>query len=417
VKFFPGTNLKFYPGFVIAGNGENASLSTLENRWQQLFDGSRKTSYRPAGVYGGIARRLNWARFYTNSNVRPANPSNPNDPGYDWSLLDATFGINAVKNEGALIYVEIRDVGYGNGVSNAPNWFVSAPYNGVFITGNGGTIPKYYRFSGPDLQGRTNVGATPPILDEWLTFQKALYDHLVQTGNINKVMGVNSGGEIFTGGSAFVPPADYNQANLFIGVALRDSSMAKIWSASGIPVYAASLLDGNRKDAEWPYMQNPIVGMHFPDVKLTNTSSTGLTGPSRFSSPDGLFQKDIRPLQQATELNGYAGGTGINVAQTTFVAGVSNPWGYSNKTVPQTVSQILWAFSGAPKATDPAKRDSKLGQVGDDPAGPWPIHQIILDWSDTDARKPSLADWHTAIDTFGPPGTFAFPYFPPGYNP
>ena len=379
-----------------------------------MFDGARKTTYRPDGVYGSIARRLNWERFYTNSNTRPANPSNPNDPGYDWSLLDATFEMNAVKNEGAMVYAEIRDVGYGGGSSNAPNWLVNAPYDGIFVTGNGGTIPKYYRFSGPDMQGRTNVGAQPPILDEWLTFHKALYDHLVQTGNINKVMGVNSGGEIFTGGSAFVPPPDYNQINLVTGVALRDSGMAKIWGASGIAIYAASLLDGTRKDIEWPYMQNPIIGMHFPDVKLGNTSSTGLTGSSRFSSPDGVHQKDIRPLQEATELNGYAGGNGINVAQTTFVAGVPNPWGYSNQTVPQTVSHVLWVFSGPPKG---ANKDSGLGQAGEDPPGPWPIHQIVLDWSSTDPRKPTVEQWHTAIDTFGPPGTFAFPYFPAGYNP
>ena len=40
----------------------------------------------------------------------------------------------------------------------------------------------------------------------------------------------------------------------------------------------------------------------------------------------------------------------------------------------------------------------------------WPIHSIVFDWGKHYPLSATLAEWHQAIDTFGPPGTFQFPY-------
>ena len=40
----------------------------------------------------------------------------------------------------------------------------------------------------------------------------------------------------------------------------------------------------------------------------------------------------------------------------------------------------------------------------------WPIHNIVFDWDKNYALSPTLIESHQAIDTFGPPGTFQFPY-------
>ena len=98
---FPGTSLKFHPGFVLAAT-ENQSLEVTESRWQALFR-DRKQVYLPKGIYSGVVRRLNWKRFYDKQYVRPENPEDHTDPAYNWKPLDDIFTIYAVKNEGELV--------------------------------------------------------------------------------------------------------------------------------------------------------------------------------------------------------------------------------------------------------------------------------------------------------------------------
>jgi hypothetical protein len=250
----------------------------------------------------------------------------------------------------------------------------------------------------------------PPIAEEWAYLHQAMHDHLVATGNIAKVMGVN-GGELAVQDPTDVP--DYNHTNFYKGAGLKNKIAAAAWAESGVQYYQSTLVDSaTKKPQMWPYMHDPVIGMAYPDMKMTSTGSGGIGAISRFDDLEGNNQKDIRPLRQATEANGLRD-------STTFVAGVPNPWGYSNQIVPQTPMHILWALSGAPKAADPAKRDSGLGQAGEDPPGIMPVHLVSLsfDVSWSSANYPTAEQWREAIDTFGPPGTFAFPYLPPGYEP
>ena len=409
----PGTNLKLHPGFLVTA-GSSASAATLESRWQQLFSGSRKTSYRPPGVYGGIVRRSGWRQFYVNENIRPADPTDHKDPNYDWSRFDAIFNINAVQNEGALVAIGAGEVGYG-GIASAPAWLVNSPYNGTFSSGIGASsgrekiTPAYFRYLGPDNRGRTNVNVgpgKPPIVEEYLSFHQAMYNYLVDKGHIDKVMFVTMA-EFYISSTAVLPP-DFDTADFFHGVGTRARSIASIWAQSQIPVIMSSISGSKtRQNILWQYMNDPPLGLTFPDMKMDGTKNISSSG-SRYSDLNGTYQKDIRPLIQATEGHGQR-------ETTYFAPGIPNPWGYSGVTVPQTASHILWALSGSPKG---ANRDSGLGQTGADPAGLMPVHTIIVDWGRSWQRNsPSLEDWHEAIDTFGPPGTFAFPYFPPGYQP
>ena len=411
--FFPGTNLKLYPGFLVT-DGSSASAATLESRWQQLFSGSRKTSYRPPGVYGGIVRRSKWKQYYVNENIRPADPTDYNDPAYDWSRLDAVFNLNSVQNEGALVAIGAGEVSYSGGMS-APAWLSNEPYNGVFNAGTDGgsgrhkTMPAHFRYLGPDIRGRTNVNVGDgrlPIVEEYIAFHQAMYSYLVDKGYIDKVMFVTTA-EFYVTHDAELPP-DYNANDFFHGIGTRARSIAAIWAQSQIPVIMSSLTGSEtdkRRNILWQYMDGPPLGLTFPDMKMSGTNNISASS-SRFSAIDGTYQKDTRQLIQATEGNGQR-------FNTYFAPDIPNPWGYSNVSVPQTPSHILWALSGNPKG---ANKDSGLGQVGDDPSGIMPVHTIIVDWGrDWEKNSPSLEDWHEAIDTFGPPGTFAFPYLPEGY--
>lgn len=403
---FPGTNLKFRPGIVVDTSEENPSPSLMESKWQALFTTSpnRKASYRPPGVYGGIVFPLRMWRYYTNQNIRPSNPANHTDPGYDWSLLDAAFKINAVQNEGALLVLNLGVVSWGNSPST-PAWLNAAPYDAVWSTdGTSHWVPKFYRYSGPDARGLRNRGTAPYVIDEILIFVKAMYDHLVATGNINKVMFIRCP-EAEPSGNL---PSDYNSTDYYHGMSLLNRKIAEIYAASGIYVTQSTLVGGGL-DIRWQYMNNPHMGANFPDMKMVGTDN--FTSATRFNDLNGVYQKDIRFLSQATESNGQR-------ETTFFAAGIPNPWNYSNVTVPQTFSHIVWALSGSPKATDPAKRNSGLGRAGEDPPGIMPVHNLAVSW-DTPWHNnpPTLEEVHQALDTFGPPGTFAFPYLPPGYEP
>jgi len=410
---FPGTKLKFYPGFIIGGTGEGASLTSIQSRWDAIFTSSpnRKESYRPAGVYGGVARRLAWSRFYTNQSVRPADPTDHTDAAYDWSLLDSIFTIAAVQNDGALVFIDLQEA---EAPSALPTWLITAPYNGTFVDANNSRTPRYDRYAGPDKDGNRNVGVgtgKPPIVEEWVAFHRAMHDHLVATGKINKVMGVSGGELVVNTVDSAALPADFNVINFFKGAGLRNRLVAGIWAESGIATHALTILSGNKKTYMWPYMDDPTVGLSFPDMKMTSTSISGILGNSRFDDLNGVYQKDIRPLQQRTEGNGMRD-------STFFEAGSQNPWGYSNQSVAQTPMHVLWALSGAPKAADPAKRDSGLGQAGEDPSGFMPVHQVFIGFQpNNNPDYPTAEEWQQAIDTFGPPGTFAFPYLPLGYKP
>ena len=407
--FFPGTNIKFYPGFVIASNVDEAP-SSIEARWQAFFttEGNRKASYRPPGVFGSVTRRLSWKQFYVDQKIRPENPQNHEDPNYDWSKLDAVFNINAVKNEGAHVYISVGDISYSPW-PKAPAWLAKPPYDGIFIAGTDGgsggqkAMVKYYRYSALDSRGLSR-GASPGIVDEFAYFHRAMHDHLVATGNINKVMAIAGGGEIYTGKN-FVPPPDWSLEDMRHGAALRYKLLADIWGQSNIHVFATTISSDLNRQIAWPYMQDPIVGMTYPDMKLNGTNN--ISTPTRFNGLDGTYQKDVRPLIQMTESNGQRD-------NTYFARDIPNPWGYSHVTVPQTASHILWTLSGSPKG---ANKDSSLGQVGEDPPGLIPVHYIVVDFDRSWQKKsPSVEEWHEAVDTFGPPGTFAFPYLPPGYK-
>ena len=407
---FPGTNLKFFPGFVVSSSN-NEDVANIEARWQKLFSGKtpagvlRKVAYRPKGIYAGVRRNLAWQLFYHDQNKRPANPENHEDPAYNWEPIDSVFNINAVKNEGVLVDIYIRDVADGR---MYPKWLENSPFHGVMPTGGphgNRTSPKYYRYAAIDKQGK-RTDTDYPIVEEFVAFHKALRNHLIANGNIDKVMMVKME-ETFKAKDNL--PSDWNEDNFHHGSGLRNSGVAKVWAASRIPVLIKSVFTGGKKgvDIRALYTDTPLHGAAYPDMKMNNTDY--IESSTRFTHPlTGKRQENIRPLVQSTENNGQR-------ANTYFTTGIENPWGYSNERVPQTASHILWALSGPPTAHN---KDSGLGQVGEDPQGLMPVHTIIIDFErDWHSNSPTAADWQKAIDTFGPPGTGAFPYLPPGYQP
>ena len=413
--------LKHFPGFIVSPGVINPTPAQLDAAWNQIFTvaNDRKNKLRPPGIYGGIQGRLVLSRFYKNNGaVRPANPADHTDPQYDWTTWDAFFTCSAVVNDGALIYPQItmNRQAYSFG---QPDWLwaMSGAYKGVFQTiGSNGTmwIPKFYRYSGPDLQStpQSNQGSTPYIADEIMMFFTALRDHMVATGQINKIMsGAGIGEMLIQGtptnidGSALTD--GYSQMAQYHGMGLVSKHCARIFAEVGIPTGNSTLLDGTYKTIMWPYMNSPysVVGESYPDLKMTGDAT--FTGQSRFNDLNGVYQKDLRTLKQDNESNGVR-------QYITFSSG-ENQWGYpAGTTVLQKAVHILWNLGGSPKS--PTKKKAGFGYAGaEDPPGNLPVHQITLNVNSSPAYAPTVAEWLEALDAFGPEGTFSVPYTMTGY--
>lgn len=418
---YPANWFQFYPGAYIEFNS-NTSSATFDNQWNTVFSGGRKVSYRPPGIYLGVIQRIHLRYIYTNTGVRPTNPTDWSDPGYNWQYLNSVFLSNAVQNEGAKVILQAPGMVSEN--SQLPEWLQLPPYNAQFTAGSkagGANTPKFNRFTGPDMRGVTNSYASegPPIVEEMLKVHVAMIGYLTYRGWLDKVVDVSLGGEIaFQSTDAGPAYPNNDQQSFMYGYALYQREAAKLWNAVRIFGGVSTQLNGTNKDITWPHWtgvpnhSNPAfrdavgISVGFPDYKMTTYGT--LVGSSRFEDPFGVQQKDIRPLAEADETNGLR-------EFTYFPAGSVNPWGYSNVTVPQTESHKIAGMSGPPTN---ANKDSGLGQAGPDPSGFNPVHMFFLNRGanfDNLSYFPTVAGYQLALDTFGPPGTGAFPYTPPGY--
>ena len=63
----------------------------------------------------------NWQSFYTDENVRPKDPANPDDPGYSWRAFDELLGIDAVQKDGVKWLIRINWQSWGQGT---PQWLM-----------------------------------------------------------------------------------------------------------------------------------------------------------------------------------------------------------------------------------------------------------------------------------------------------
>ena len=401
---FPGTNMDFYPGFVI-WTTKGTSYSHIDEKWNKFLSGGRKTSYRPKGVYGGIHLQPAWKDFYKNPSKHPDSYDSSipladhTHPAYDWSELQTILdNSTAINEDGALVVL------YPVEAERSPTWLKDSE-------GNAGSLYNYPPPHTPTATVPKYNDAT--VVDEIVTFHKALHDFLVDNNYIDKIMSIAIS-EVFLSN-----PAHTSLRNqFFAGVADRNIRVAKIWQKSNKFVTPFSIVSEplrthlwNKVDQEEANNSDFRLGLSFPDMKLYSTDVNNMSSGNRFTNLDNVQQKDRRLLTQLTESNGHR-------THTYFAPDIPNPWDYSGESFAQTTSHILWALSGSPKNKD--NQDSGLdGQLGEiDPPGINPVHVVFVDWETTWGKNnPTVEEWQEAFDIFGPPGTFAFPYLPPGYQP
>ncbi|MBN1673490.1 MAG: hypothetical protein JXR37_20765 [Kiritimatiellae bacterium] len=64
----------------------------------------------------------NWQSFYADEQVRPQEPSNPDDPGYSWRMMDEFLNMDAVQKDGAKWLIRINWQHWGMGT---PQWLMN----------------------------------------------------------------------------------------------------------------------------------------------------------------------------------------------------------------------------------------------------------------------------------------------------
>lgn len=403
-------------GIIITGGGENASASSKQSKWDEFMTISpdRLNGYRPGDLEVALQIRFDWWRFYkqtaggaaptnqTQTNTPPSDPDDYTDSVYRFSdVLDAFFNLDAVQNDGAKLWISIRDIGTN---PRYPRWLSLTPYNGTFLSVGGTSryMPRYDRYSGPDIDDNEDVGDSPPIADEFISFHRAMFDYIDAQGWTQHVMGV-AFYELYGNGGGTSPPVGYSATAFNHGAMLRVKTLSAIWGPEGVPVYQGSMngFSSPTEELFFRYARESTklggyrFGSHHPDLKFDSTTNNLA---SRFTDPNvGDYLFGVLPLSQATEANGER-------SNLYFAPGVSTPWGYSNQNIAKTATMDLWAMSGAPQAAPPDD-DSGLGQSGTDPAG---LMQVDVIHINPDSLF-TMADWIVAFDALGPTGTFAAP--------
>jgi hypothetical protein len=205
-------------------------------------------------------------------------------------------------------------------------------------------------------------------------------------------------------------------------VAKRDEAVARraIHAAQALP-HTIVLTGGNLPSMDpWDLVGNQVGGF-MPDPRFfTQDCGTGGVWPEVTCSTWNYrwMQEHYGavPMATASEPNGWV------IAGGGFTE--PNPFGYAAGSKPSLDGEsgariFTWYTSTAPRGP---KKDSQVGQPGDDPAGILPSNWLFFSddqwWSDR--PLPTLAEWDAAFKSFcfgGGEGTNACPSLPPGFEP
>lgn len=393
---FPGTGIRFYPGFYFSTEGH--SPKAVNQEWVRHVE-PNKTRWRTKGTYLGIFFNLPWNEFYRDTRVRPKDPTNPDDPAYDWSAIDDVLnGCPFLNNGEGKLAFRIDD---RRGKDNPPLWFREPPHNGVYLaSGKNGMgkqvnywITAYHRKSAVNEYAAflTAVGKRYNA-DKRIAF--IALEETVQFKSLPPDWKAPRGGG--TGGFSQMPAWTE-------GVAQRDIALKT--AAPHLTV-----IDYGLHSSHIPRTLPHKVGAGCPDPYMFS----GSAGRKGYPAVDcnekqrhwvAQKHRDLIPTLMSSELGGW------RVLSDSWPT-ITTPWGKPG-TSGVDPAKFLWYHGGPPKATAPLN-DSKLGQAGPDPGGPIPVSMIVI-LIRRDSSNRTYENWKIALDTFGPSGTFACPYFPAGY--
>ena len=460
---WPGTSTRYYPGIYPAyteRGTERFSASRVQNYWESWFKG-RENNYKEfvgdtpvthLGVSIFIDPSLFFTEHWRNSSTQPYNwkgicdrisaaadpDAAPNgQPLYEWSRWDELLNQPFIAKNGGKVILKIQQTYTGNKNDRSPQWMRN---EGYIVPSNNdnwwhsqmqdwATVYMWQdivaafaaRYKGDSRIASINMDEAYPS-----DYQNRTMCGLVH--NLKASKAVNSGLiEIMKAYLDVDPGMLWAMVNWHSAEYDTPVSSIDRWESG----YGGQTIGVN----DLPGVQ----GHWINDPKFFNTMGSGSPGTVDAKESGGmntyLYQyygvNRTAPVFAGHEAHGW---NLRDSARETHRTGSANPWNIkkwprAGGSLPNDGGKMFpsarfwaWYMSGAPRA-EGDKADSKLGQVGRDPAGVAPANFYVMAvptwfredrpaWNKTNL---SIQSWLDAFDTFGPRGTKAMFAHPDGY--
>lgn len=365
IGFWADTQKIFRPG-VAARMSADTAASTVNSRMLSFFTAQNRAKWLKTGTFVNFDAIFTMRNLYTNQSIAPSSPTDPDDPAYNWTLLDSYNSMEFLDpaNCGPGLMLQMFHT-----AGRTPLWFRNAGYT-WFNSDNSEQI-RYW-------------------MPEAVQALKDLFTAVHNRYSNNYKWWVIGIAEDLSGGTSAWPAGKTNTSTA-LGVAeilthIDNLFGGKIWTTIG------SL---NATTAS--YML-PLTALHNPDPKLTpllTEYATGNTGtwPQAFM----MRESDNRLCKQGVEPNG--------LKYVTWRDDVENPFGNTSTAPPPgyhypTTDELCWAFSSA---------------------GICKTHLLVMgspDWGGVGANGHyllTLPNWAASFDKYMASGDDSMPYLPASY--
>ncbi len=451
---WPGTSTRYFPGIYPVIRTQ--SHDEIQNSYRKWFSGVEDDYRELVGTtpvtYLGMSTLVDAGAFFSehwnSSNEAPydwkgscqrfADAADPNaapdgEALYDFSWFDTLLDLPFVAQGGKVV---IRVMETYSATSKLPSWMLA---EGYAQPGTGWSYSQMQDaavvYMWQDIMtafakkyaGDPRIAAI--VFDE--TFP-SLWDHATLCGNLHDL-----------------PDAKAANAGLMeIGQSILEVDPTMLWTivnwfAAQSPVLETWENGYDLPDGTHTPGANDLPGAqgHWrQDIKFFSAEGSGAACSvdadeseyMNFYLAQHAAIEHTGPVFVGTEANGWT-----NSAESGHRNGGDNPWNVDSwpswspaGSLPSDDGDMfpsakfwVWYTSGAPRADNPADRDSGLGQPGEDPCGVVPASfyvPSVPDWTPSNrpawtAENLAISKFRAAFDAFGPKGTKAMFQHPPGY--
>lgn len=367
IGLWADTQKIFRPGIAVRGSANQSAVS-INTAMMARFTPQNRAKWLKSGTFVNFDTVFSMRDLYVlgTRGTAPANPQDPNDPKYDWSLLDSYLEMEFLSpaNCGPGLMLQMfHTAGHG------PGWFNNAH---CWTNSDGKLQVKYWEAAA--------VQALKDLFSAMYTRYATTYKWWV-IGLAEHLAGASSAW-----------PAGMTNVNVAQGKAeivnhIDSLYGGKIWAGFG---------SQNQEGASYCV---PLSHVHNPDPKITPLLieyMSGNTGawPQAFM----MREHDNRLCKQGVEPNGLGYGR--------WPDGFENPFGNTATLPPPgyhypTTDELGWIFSAA---------------------GPCPVHLLVIGLVDGTASQPNGAylmtveSWNATLDKYMASGSDIIPYLPPSYT-
>lgn len=351
--FWADTIQEFAPG-VGFGNNADTPAATVNTRSTTFFSPLRRASWFGAGEYPNIKTKINWATCYTNQNVRPTNPADHTDAGYNWALFDSYNSmaelVNGVKLQVMLFINQGRQ----------PQWFIDLGY--TFMPNAGASSQPVTRV---DLEAsRTEIMLFLTAISTRYALTRKFWSFQLSEFSI---------------GTSDSFPVGFSQAAHRAGLATLLNSMHDQFGGR-VTIGLESMTEAVSA------LCYPTIANCLPDMRIGQHTTSIIVSERDFQT---------RPLIQSTEPNGQ------NVPLGAY-SGISNPFGYDGSTAAHLATAEEYLFW--------------VSRNDGDYNGQRPTHCLICVVSEFSGGNISDALWAAALTAAMEGGTDANPALPDNYS-